>query len=44
MREEEKKKKGAFFIVGGDSFFGERTHWRKEREKGVFFWGIPGLS
>ena len=20
--------KGVFFIVGGDSFFGERTHWR----------------
>ena len=26
-------------MEGGDSFFGERTHWREEREKGVFFGG-----
>ena len=43
MREEEKREE--FFLLWEEIlFFGERTHWRKEREKGVFFWGIPGLS
>ena len=40
----ERKERGKLFWLWEEIlFFGEGMHWRKEREKGVFFWGDSGI-